>query len=78
MSDINTMAENYVKSTLVGSPYIKKTSYIEGAKDVLREVMNTISVSEDEYLKNNLQELIRELKGDLCLNETSTDDVLKF
>ena len=39
------------------------SAYIEGAKDVLNEVMMTISVSTEDYLRKNLLELVRELKG---------------
>lgn len=60
---IEERAEEYVKTTLVGSPYVKKNAYLQGARDVLNELELTISVSEDGWLENNLKTLIRELKN---------------
>ena len=60
---IEDKANEYVKSTLVGSQYVKKNAYIQGAKDVLTELELTISVSENGWLEGNLKKLIDELKG---------------
>ena len=59
---IEEKACEYVKSTLVGSPYIKKQAYLQGARDVLTELELTISVSEKGWLESNLKRLIKELK----------------
>lgn len=59
---IEEKANEYVKSTLVGSPYVKKNAYLQGARDVLAELELTISVSEDGWLERNLKTLIKELK----------------
>ena len=61
---IEEKAKEYCRSTLVGSTYLKKMSYIQGAKDVLRELELTISVSEDGWLESNLKKLIKQLKGE--------------
>ena len=60
---IEERAEEYIKTTLVGSPYVKKNAYLQGARDVLNELELTISVSEDGWLESNLKTLIRELKN---------------
>ena len=60
---IEERAEEYIKATLVGSPYVKKNAYLQGARDVLNELELTISVSEDGWLESNLKTLIRELKN---------------
>ena len=38
-------------------------AYIEGAEDVLNEIMMTISVSTEDYLRKNLLKLVSQLKG---------------
>lgn len=63
MKSIEESAREYAHSTLVGSPYIKKNAYLQGARDVLTELELTISVSKDEWLEDNLNKLIRQLKG---------------
>lgn len=78
MGTIEERAKEYSHSTLVGSQNIKETSYIQGGKDVLKELIMTISVSEDDSLKDNLIQLIHELKGDLCLKEEIMDVELPF
>ena len=70
MSSITEMAELYTKSTLVGSQYVRKNAYIQGAKDVLNELILTMSVSEDGWLESNLKTLIKELKGDIDISNT--------
>ena len=59
---IKEKADEYVKSTLVGSPYIKEQAYLQGARDVLTEIELTISVSKEGWLESNLKKLIKELK----------------
>lgn len=75
---IQELAEEYCKSSLVGSPYVKKNAYIQGAKDVLKELLMTLSVSEDCHLKNNLQKLISELKGNLEFENEIINDNLNL
>ena len=75
---IQELAEEYCKSTLVGSTYIKSHAYIQGAKDVLKELLMTLSVSEDCHLKNNLQKLISELKGNLEFENEIINDNLNL
>ena len=55
MASIEQMAEEYAKSTLVGSPYVKRNAYIQGALDVLKKVSTA----------SDLKTLIEELKGNL-------------
>lgn len=55
MIGIEQMAEEYVKSTLVGSPYVKRNAYIQGALDVLKKVSTA----------SDLKALMEELKGNL-------------
>ena len=64
MKTIKERAEEYAHSTLVGSPYIKKNAYIQGAKDVLKELSLTLSVSDDEHLEGNIMALWNQLMGD--------------
>ncbi len=75
---IEELADVYCKSTLVGSQYVRKNSYIQGAKDILQEVMTTISVSDDEWLRDNLSKLILELKGNLQFDNGTIEDNLNF
>ena len=75
---IEELADDYCKSTLVGSQYVRKNSYIQGAKDVLQEVMATISVSEDEWLRSNLRTLTLGLKGNLQFDNGTIEDNLDF
>lgn len=75
---IEELADDYCKSTLVGSQYVRKNSYIQGAKDVLQEVIATISVSDDEWLRDNLSKLILELKGNLQFDNGTIEDNLDF
>lgn len=42
---------------------IRRRAFIIGAKAVLDELEMTLSVSEEGYLRSNLEKLIRELKG---------------
>ena len=58
--------------------YVRKNSYIQGAKDILQEVMTTISVSDDEWLRDNLSKLILELKGNLQFDNGTIEDNLDF
>ena len=71
-------AHDYCKSTLVGSTYIKSHAYVQGAMDVLKELSMTLSVSEDESLKDNLKILIKDLKGDLEFENGTIDDNINF
>ena len=75
---IEELADDYCKSTLVGSQYVRKNSYIQGAKDVLQAVMATIAVSEDEWLRSNLRILTQGLKGDLQFDNGTIEDNLNF
>ena len=75
---IEELADDYCKSTLVGSQYVRKNSYIQGAKDVLQAVMATISVSEDEWLRSNLRTLTLGLKGNLQFDNGTIEDNLDF
>jgi hypothetical protein len=75
---IEELADDYCKSTLVGSQYVRKNSYIQGAKDVLQAVMDTIAVSEDEWLRSNLRILTQGLKGDLQFDNGTIEDNLNF
>lgn len=75
---IEELADDYCKSTLVGSQYVRKNSYIQGAKDVLQAVMATIAVSDDEWLKSNLRTLILGLKGNLQFDNGTIEDNLNF
>lgn len=75
---IEELADDYCKSTLVGSQYVRKNSYIQGAKDVLQEVMATISVSDDEWLRSNLRTLTLGLKGNLQFDNGTIEDNLDF
>jgi len=63
LGTIEEKAEDYLKSTMVGSSFIKKCAYMQGAKDILAEFEMTISVSEEGWLKSNLEKLIKQLKG---------------
>lgn len=72
------LADDYCKSTLVGSKYVKRNAYIQGAMDVLSELSMTVSVSEDESLKDNLKILIKDLKGDLEFENGTIDDDINF
>lgn len=47
-----------------------RESYIEGANDVLNEILMTISVSNEGYLRDNLLKLVKKLKG----NEDEKDN----
>ena len=75
---ISECADDYCKSTLVGSQYVKKNAYIQGAMDVLHAVMMTISVSEEDWLKSNLKTLTLGLKGDLEFENGTIDDDINF
>lgn len=75
---IEELADDYCKSTLVGSQYVRKNSYIQGAKDVLQAVMATVSVSEDEWLRSNLRTLTLGLKGNLQFDNGTIEDNLNF
>lgn len=75
---IEELADDYCKSTLVGSQYVRKNSYIQGAKDVLQEVMATVAVSDDEWLKSNLRTLTLGLKGNLQFDNGIIEDNLDF
>lgn len=75
---IEELADDYCKSTLVGSQYVRRNSYIQGAKDVLQAVMTTIAVSEDEWLKSNLRTLTLGLKGNLQFDNGTIEDNLNF
>ena len=74
MKTIEENAKEYAKSS-----YEKETAYIEGAKDVLSELMLCISVSEGGWLEYNVNKLIENLKGNLKFdNEIVNDDELPF
>ena len=75
---ITELADDYCKSTLVGSTYIKSHAYVQGAMDVLKELSMTLSVSEDESLKDNLKILIKDLKGDLEFDNGTIDNNINF
>lgn len=75
---IEELADDYCKSTLVGSQYVRKNSYIQGAKDVLQEVMATVAVSDDEWLRSNLRTLTLGLKGNLQFDNGTIEDNLDF
>lgn len=75
---IEELADDYCKSTLVGSQYVRKNSYIQGAKDVLQAVMATVSVSDDEWLRSNLRILTQGLKGNLQFDNGTIEDNLDF
>ena len=68
METIENKAREYARSTLVGSAYAKENAYVQGAKDILHEVMLTMSVSEEGYLERNLIKLIKNLKGSLTFD----------
>lgn len=78
MKTIKEMAEDYCKSTLVGSQYIKRNAYFQGAMDIIKELSMTISVSEDESLKDNLQIMIDNLIGDFKFERGTIDDDINF
>ena len=75
---IEELADDYCKSTLVGSQYVRKNSYIQGAKDVLQAVMTTVAVSDDEWLRSNLRTLTLGLKGNLQFDNGTIEDNLDF
>lgn len=79
MKTIVESAHDYCKSTLVGSTYIiKGLAYVQGAMDVLKELSMTVSVSDDESLKDNLKILIKDLKGDLEFDNGTIDNNINF
>ncbi len=78
MKNITERAEDYCKSTLVGSNYIKRNAYIQGAKDVLKELSMTLSVSDDEHLEENLMLLYNQLMEDTRLENETIDVDLDF
>jgi flagellin-specific chaperone FliS len=78
MKNIREKADEYCKSTLVGSNYVKRNAYIQGAKDVLKELSMTLSVSNEEHLEENLMLLYNELMGDIRLENGTIDDNLEF
>lgn len=78
MKNITERAEDYCKSTLVGSNYIKRNAYIQGAKDVLKELSMTLSVSDDEHLEENLMLLYNQLMEDTRLENDTIDVDLDF
>jgi flagellin-specific chaperone FliS len=78
MKTIKERAEEYAHSTLVGSPYIKKNAYIQGAKDVLKELSLTLSVSDDEHLEGNIMALWNELMGDERIEQEVINDNLEL
>ena len=78
MKNITERAEDYCKSTLVGSNYIKGNAYIQGAKDVLKELSMTLSVSDDEHLEENLMLLYNQLMEDTRLENKTVDVDLDF
>jgi hypothetical protein len=45
--NINEMAKEYIKSTLVGSSYIKECAYKQGAKDVVDLIEKCFDPSHD-------------------------------
>jgi flagellin-specific chaperone FliS len=63
---------------LVGSNYIKENAYVQGAKDVLRELSMTLSVSDKEHLEENLMLLYNQLMGDIREEHGTIDDTLDF
>jgi flagellin-specific chaperone FliS len=77
MKTIKELAEEYAHSTLVGSPYIKKNAYIQGAKDVLKELSLTLSVSDDEHLEGNIMALWNQLMGDERIEQEVINDSLE-
>ena len=78
MKNIRERAKEYCKSTLVGSNYIKGNAYVQGAKDVLQELSMVLSISDEEYLEENLMLLYNELMGDIRLENGTIDDTLDF
>lgn len=70
METIKEMAEEYCKSTLVGSNYIKRNSYETGANAVLKKIESLIEDRNGEgevyhyNLYMGLQKLVKELKGE--------------
>lgn len=76
MTSIEESAELYSKQTIFGSRYANKMAYIQGAKDVLTELITTVNVSVDEYLKDNVKSLIEVLKGNLTIENEILDDNL--
>jgi len=78
MKNIREKADEYCKSTLVGSNYVKRNAYIQGAKDVLKELSMTLSVSNEEHLEENIMLLYNELMGDIRLENGTIDDNLEF
>ena len=69
MKTIEEKAKEYSHSNLIGSFYVKENAYIQGAKDILHDLMLTMSVSEDGYLEKNLLTLIKSLKGNLTFED---------
>ena len=79
METIEEKAKEYSHATLVGSPYIKENAYIQGAKDILHDIMLTMSISEEGYLEENLTKLIKNLKGNLTFEDVGyIEDDLDF
>ena len=70
MATIKEMAEEYCKSTLVGSNYIKGNAYETGANAVLEKIDSLIENTSGEgevYHYNlyiGLQKLVKKLKGE--------------
>ena len=79
MKTIEEKSKEYSHSNLIGSFYVKENAYIQGAKDVLHELMLTMSVSEDGHLEDNLRILINSLKGNLTFEDVEdAEDELNF
>lgn len=69
MDTIEEKAKAYSHSTIYGSSYIKENAYIKGAKDVLHELMLTMSISEEGNLEENVIKMIKFLKGNLTFED---------
>lgn len=78
MKNIRERAKEYCKSTLVGSNYTRENAYVQGAKDVLRDLSMTLSVSDEEHLEENLMLLYNQLMGDIREEHGTIDDTLDF
>ena len=74
METIEKKAKEYIKYNGGSSPLMQYFAYVQGAKDILHDLMMTMSVSEDGHLENNLKILIKSLKGKLNFNDVGIID----
>ncbi len=60
---IEELSDEYVKSTLAGSEYVKKNAFKAGANAVLEEIEKVFDPSDEGLLYNAIKYRIKELKG---------------